>query len=120
MTVTSSVAALEPRRPLTDDALPTGLTLRLGTRAAARGCSVPLRESVARTGRLTHDERMLNVAAGLARAALAFQVDVVVLDHVDAHVDDRPWGSTDVTDEHRTITVDGVPGALGAPRTLGI
>jgi len=142
MTVTSSVAALEPRRPLTDDALPTGLTLQLGTRAAARGCSVPLRESVARTGRLTHDRQMLegehplvlmedNVAASLPSAALALQVDVVGLDHVDAHVDDRAWGGTDVT-EHRTITVDGVPGArvvcaegftagaLGAPRTLRI
>jgi hypothetical protein len=119
--VTPSVAALEPRRPLTDDALPTGPTLQPGTRAAARRCSVPLRESVVRTGSLTHDQlREDDVAAPVPSAPLALQVD------------GRPWGSTDVTDEHRTITVDGVPGArvvcgegfapgaLGAPRTLGI
>jgi hypothetical protein len=32
-------------------------------------------------------------------------------DRLDVHVDDRPRASVDATGGHRTITVDGVPGA---------
>ncbi|MGY1794904.1 S41 family peptidase [Geodermatophilus sp. SYSU D00525] len=55
--------------------------------------------------------RRLDVAASLAGGTLTLEVDVVGADRLDVHVDDRPRASTDVSDGHRTLTVDGVPGA---------
>ncbi|MGY1776777.1 S41 family peptidase [Geodermatophilus sp. SYSU D00804] len=55
--------------------------------------------------------RRLYVTASLAGGTLTLEVDVVGTDRLDIHVDDRPRASTDVSDGHRTLTVDGAPGA---------
>ena len=76
--------------------------------------------------------RRLDVAASMSGAMLTLEIDAMGVDRLDVYVDGRPRASTDATDGHRTITVDGVPGAdqvrvegfsagaLVAARTLGI
>ncbi|MGY1694729.1 S41 family peptidase [Geodermatophilus sp. SYSU D00814] len=55
--------------------------------------------------------RRLDVSASLSGGTLTLEVDVVGADRLDVHVDDRPRASADAADGHRTIRVDGVPGA---------
>ncbi len=55
--------------------------------------------------------RRLDVTASLSGDVLTLGVDVSGADRLDVHVDDRPRASAAATDGHRTITVDGVPGA---------
>ena len=62
--------------------------------------------------------RRLDVTASLSGDALTLEVDVTGADRLDVYVDDRPRASADATDGHRTITVDGVPGA-GVVRVEG-
>ena len=55
--------------------------------------------------------RRLDVATSLSSGTLTLEVDLVGADRLDVYVDDRPRASTDVTDGHQTMEVDGVPGA---------
>ena len=60
----------------------------------------------------------LDVAASMSGAMLTLEVDSMGADRLDVYVDDRPRATTDATDGHRTIKVDGVPGA-GEVRVKG-
>ena len=53
----------------------------------------------------------LDVAASMSGAMLTLEVDSMGADRLDVYVDDRPRTTADATDGHRTIKVDGVPGA---------
>ena len=55
--------------------------------------------------------RQLDVAASMSGALLTLEVDVMGADRLDVYVDDRPRASTEAADGHRTIKIDGVPGA---------
>ncbi|ADB73905.1 hypothetical protein [Geodermatophilus obscurus] len=136
MTQTAPLAVLDPESPFValskqaDLRVSVRRTLRAGTLTGTPvedpGITPDHRHEMTRLDVLENDvdlveragqllaampRRRLDVTASLSGDALTLEVDVTGADRLDVYVDDQPRASADATDEHRTITVDGVPGA---------
>jgi hypothetical protein len=129
MTQTAPLAVLDPEGPYV--ALPKQADVRVSIRRTLRvgdlagtpvedlGVTPDHRHEMTLRDVLENDVDLVEPAGQLLAAMPRRRLDVTAslsgdvsgADRLDVHVDDRPRASAAATGGHRTITVDGVPGA---------